>query len=157
MELPSDKDADDLDHSDGKIVDGMYVQAENDDENSDTQEGILPGIPGIIDIAPTESPKRLNLSHIQHREDKFDEGYDSDGFDGPYVPPYSEVDAEAEMEENSKDIPTRSEVAPISIQNPTDDNTNDKEDETTLVDDSMGSFVDISDFVTEKNDWAQSA
>ena len=56
------------------------------------------------------------------------------------------------MEENSKDIPTRSEVAPISIQNPTDDNTNDKEDETTLVDDSMGSFVDISDFVTEKNE-----
>ena len=71
MELPTVKDLDDFDHVDCKASDGIYVHAKNNNEISDdTQEGISPRIPGIIDIIPAEVLKRFNLSHMLHREDR---------------------------------------------------------------------------------------
>lgn len=99
----------------------------------------------VSSIAPTQSPNRPNPIYIQHREDKFEEGHNIDGFVEPHNPPYFEVDSEAEMKENSEDIPTRSEAAPVLIQNTTGNDKSNKEDKTTTVNDNIGSFVDISD------------
>ena len=90
----------------GKIGDNVYVHAGNDDENPDVQSTATPIIPQEINIPELPSPKVRDISYFEQNEAKFDEGYDSKGHSGPYVPPL--VENVNEEEENiGDDIPER--------------------------------------------------
>ena len=76
---------------DPKIPPNNTVNAGNDKENDDSP-----------------SPTREDLRSIQHNEHRFKDGYDSDGFDNPYVPPF----VETVTKEDDNDVPTYN-TAPI--------------------------------------------
>lgn len=54
------------------------------------------------------SPTRENFRSIQHNEYRFQDGFDSDGYDNPYVPPF----VETVTEEDDDNVPTYN-TAPI--------------------------------------------
>ena len=57
MELPPGKDTANLGGEKGKISDGMYVHAKNDDENPDLETLSTPIVPLKINIPNTTSLK----------------------------------------------------------------------------------------------------
>ena len=74
------EDTADLGCEEGKIGDNVYVQAGNNDDNSDLPSPTSPIIPQEINIPELPSPKVRDISYFERNEAKFDEGYDSGPF-----------------------------------------------------------------------------
>ena len=62
------------------------------------------------EVEPTPSPIREDRQYLRQNEKRFDDGYDSEGHDGPYVPPYVET-----VDENEDTIVPTCVTAPTLV------------------------------------------
>ena len=86
MELTSTEGAADWEAAGEYIPDGMYDMMEFGVDDMEDGKPAAKDPPNDTAETDTPSPKQRDLSYFRKNEEKFSEGYDSDGESGPFIP-----------------------------------------------------------------------